>query len=74
MYLFHEKSDVLQTFKILKAEADNKLDRRIKVVYQSREYYERYDITGRNVDPLPKFLQKCGIMAQYTSKVLLNKM
>ena len=30
------------------------------------EYYGRYDDTGRNLGPFAKYLQECGIDAQYT--------
>ena len=30
------------------------------------EYYDRYDETGRNPGPFVKYLQECGINAQYT--------
>ena len=30
------------------------------------EYYDRYDETGRNFEPFSKYLQECGIDAQYT--------
>ena len=31
------------------------------------EYYGRYDETGRNPGPFAKYLQECGIDAQYTT-------
>ena len=30
------------------------------------EYYGRYDETGCNLEPFAKYLQECGIDAQYT--------
>ena len=30
------------------------------------EYYGRYDEMGRNLGPFAKYLQDCGINAQYT--------
>jgi len=30
------------------------------------EYYGRYDETGRNPGPFARFLDECGIEAQYT--------
>ena len=33
---------------------------------RSGEYYDRYDETGHNPRPSPKYLRKCGIDAQYT--------
>lgn len=56
-------------FKIYKAEAENQLNLKIKVVRSDRggEYYGRFDETWRNLGSFAKFLQQEGIMAQYTN-------
>ena len=36
------------------------------------EYYGTYDETGRNLGPFAKYLQECGINAQYTMLVTLQ--
>jgi len=43
LYLFHEKSQSLNMFKIYKAEVENQLNRKIKVIRSDRgsEYYDR---------------------------------
>ena len=40
----------------------------IKVVHSDRgsEYYGRYDEMGHNLRPFSRYLQECGIDAQYT--------
>ncbi|KAI5344589.1 hypothetical protein L3X38_012466 [Prunus dulcis] len=69
IYLIKEKSSALDKFKIYKAEVENQLNLKIKVVRSDRggEYYGRYDETGRNPGPFAKFLQEEGIIAQYTN-------
>jgi len=49
LYLFHEKSQSLNMFKIYKVEVENQLNRRIKAIRSDRygEYYDRYDGSGR---------------------------
>lgn len=76
MYLIHEKSDPLEAFKIFKAEVENKLDKRSRVVRfdRGREFYGRYDDSGRNLGPFAKFLQECGIVHNIACLVLLSKM
>lgn len=66
--LIHEKSDSLDAFKIFKAVVELQKGKKIKAVRSDRggEYYGRYDETGRNPGPFAKFLQECGIEAQYT--------
>ncbi|CAL2278114.1 unnamed protein product [Prunus armeniaca] len=69
IYLIKEKSSALDKFKIYKAEVENQLNLKIKVVRSDRggEYYGRFDETGRNPGPFAKFLQEEGIIAQYTN-------
>ncbi|CAL9006938.1 unnamed protein product, partial [Prunus brigantina] len=69
VYLIKEKSSALDMFKIYKAEVENQLNLKIKVVRSDRggEYYGRFDETGRNPGAFAKFLQQEGIIAQYTN-------
>jgi len=57
LYLFHEKSQSLDMFKIYKVEVENQLNRRIKAVRSDRcgEYYDRYDGSGRCPGPFANF-------------------
>ena len=68
IFLLNTKSEVLNAFKIFKAEVENQLDKKIKIVRSDRggEYYGRYDESGRNPGPFAKFLEENGIVAQYT--------
>ncbi|CAL9011160.1 unnamed protein product [Prunus brigantina] len=69
VYLISEKSKALDMFKVYKAEVENQLDSKIKVVSSDRggEFYGRFDEKGRNLGPFAKFLQEEGIVAQYTN-------
>ncbi|CAL2240845.1 unnamed protein product [Prunus armeniaca] len=69
VYLISEKSKALDMFKVYKAEVENQLDSKIKVVRSDRggEFYGRFDEKGRNPRPFAKFLQEEGIVAQYTN-------
>lgn len=66
--LLHEKSESLDAFKTFKAATELKLGVKIMFVISDRggEFYRRYDETGRNPGPFARFLQDCGIEAQYT--------
>jgi transposase InsO family protein len=68
VYLITEKSSALETFIIFKAEVENQLNLKIKVVRSDRggEFYGRFD-EARNPGPFAKFLQQEGIVAQYTN-------
>ncbi|KAI5341456.1 hypothetical protein L3X38_020730 [Prunus dulcis] len=69
VYLIAEKSNALDMFKVFKAEVENQLDLKIKVVRSDRggEFYGRFDEAGRNPGPFARFLQQEGIVAQYTN-------
>ena len=58
----------MKAFETYKAEVENQLDRKIKVVESDRggEYYGRYDKSGQNPDPFAKFLESHGIRTEYT--------
>jgi len=66
--LLQEKSSSLDAFKSFKAAIELKTGKKIKCVRSDRggEYYGRYDETGRNPGPFARFLDECGIEAQYT--------
>ncbi|KAL9431820.1 hypothetical protein AB3S75_026925 [Citrus x aurantiifolia] len=66
--LLAEKSESLSVFQAFKANVELQKGKKIKAVRSDRggEYYGRYDETGRNPGPFAKFLQECGIEAQYT--------
>ena len=56
-------------FKSFKAEVENQLNKRIKIVTSERggECYDRYDGSGEQCLGLfAKFLEECGIVPQYT--------
>ena len=64
----HEKSQSLDVFKSYKAEVENKLGKKIKVVKSDRggEYYGRYDGSGeQHPRPFARYSQECGIVSQY---------
>ena len=69
LYLIHEKSQSLEVFKSFKVEVENQLNKRIKNVRSESggEYYRKYDGLGEQRPGLfAKFLEKCGIIPQYT--------
>ncbi|CAL2257770.1 unnamed protein product [Prunus armeniaca] len=70
VYLIAEKSNALDMFKVFKAEVENQLDLKIKVVRSDRggEFYGRFDEAGRNLGCFARFLQQEGIVAQYTNR------
>ena len=59
----------MDVFKNFKAEVENQLSKKIKVVRSDRggEYYGRYDGSGeQRPGPFTKYLMECGIVPQYT--------
>jgi transposase InsO family protein len=68
IYPIKERSEALDKFKIFKAEVENQLDKRIKIVRSDRggEYYGRHTPFGQVPGPFAKFLQENGIVAQYS--------
>ncbi|KAK1415826.1 hypothetical protein QVD17_31614 [Tagetes erecta] len=70
MYLFliKEKSESLETFKAYKAEVENQLNCKIKVVRSDRggEYYGRHTDIGQAPGPFYKFCKEHGVINQYT--------
>ncbi|RVW13937.1 Retrovirus-related Pol polyprotein from transposon TNT 1-94 [Vitis vinifera] len=69
IYLFHNKNEALGAFKVFKAEVKKQCGKQIKIVRTDRggEYYGRYTDDGQAPGPFAKFLQKHGIVAQYTT-------
>ncbi|KAM6555980.1 hypothetical protein CsatB_002999 [Cannabis sativa] len=68
IYLLHNKSEVLDVFKIFKAEVEKQCSKQIKIVRSDRggEYYGRYTEDGQAPGPFAKFLEENGIVAHYT--------
>jgi len=66
--LLQEKSSSLDAFKSFKAAIELKIGKNIKCIRFDRggQYYGRYDEIGRNPEPFARFLDECGIEAQYT--------
>ena len=66
--LIRDKSDSLEAFKAFKAKVELQQGKKIKVVHSNiiGEYYGIYDETKRIIRPFLKYLQECGIDAQYT--------
>ena len=66
--LIQEKASSLDAFKSFKSVIELKTSKRIKCVRSDRggEYYGRYNEIGQNLGPFARFLQECGIEAQYT--------
>ncbi|KAD6454719.1 hypothetical protein E3N88_09425 [Mikania micrantha] len=68
LYLIHEKFEYLEMFKNFKAEVENQLDRKIKVVRSDRggEYYGRHTDVGQSPSSFYEFCKSHGIVNQYT--------
>lgn len=68
LYLIKEKSESLDVFKIFKAEVENQLNRKIKVVRSDRggEYYGKHSDVGQSPGPFALFCQEHGIVNQFT--------
>lgn len=70
MYLFliKDKSESLEMFKTFKAEVENQLDQKIKVVRSDRGggYYGRDTDIGQAPGPFSNFCKEHGIMHQFT--------
>ena len=67
LYLIHKKSQSLDMFNNFKAEVENQLSKKIKVVRSDHEceYYGRYDGSGeQRSGPFAKYLMECGIVSQ----------
>jgi transposase InsO family protein len=69
IYLIKERSEALDKFKIFKTKVENQHNKKIKIVRSDRgeEYYGRHTPYGQIPGPFAKFLQKNGIVAQYST-------
>jgi transposase InsO family protein len=68
IYLIKHRSESLDKFKIFKAEVENQHNLKIKVVRSDRggEYYGKHATYGQILSPFARYLQKNGIVAQYS--------
>ena len=68
LYLFHNKNEALDAFKVFKAKIEKQCGKQIKIVRSDRcgEYYGRYLEDGQSPGPFAKFLQEQGIVTEYT--------
>ncbi|KAJ9562492.1 hypothetical protein OSB04_007652 [Centaurea solstitialis] len=68
LYLINEKSDSLDMFKTFKAEVENQLSCKIKIVRSDRggEYYGRHTNVGQSPGPFVEFCKSHGIVNQFT--------
>ena len=73
--LIREKSESLEDFKAFKTKVELQQGKKIKVVHSDRggEYYGRYDEIRCNPGPFSKYLQECGVEAQYTMPSTLQQ-
>ena len=57
----------MKAFKAFKEKVEFQQGKKIKVVHYDKggEHYGRYDETRRKPGPFAKYLQECGIDAQY---------
>ena len=69
IYSIKKRSEALDKFKIFKDELENQHNLKIKVVRSDRrgKYYGRHTPYGQVSGPFAKFLQKNGIVAQYST-------
>ena len=68
IYPIRDRSEALDKFKVFKAEVENQLNAKIKVVRSDHggEYYGRHAPYGQILGPFAKFLSENGIVAQYS--------
>jgi len=68
LYLLYDKVEALDAFKTYKAEVEKQRKKKKKIIKLDRggENYGRYIEKGQMLSPFAKFLQKEGIIAQYT--------
>ena len=69
IYPIKERLEVLDKFKIFKAEVENQHDLKIKVVRSDRggEYYGWHTLYGQVPGPFPRFLMENDIVARYST-------
>ena len=75
LYMLHNKNEALYAFKVFKAEVEKQYGKQIKIMRTNRggEYYGRYTKDGQAPGLFAKFLQKNGIVAQYTMSGSLDQ-
>jgi hypothetical protein len=68
IYPIKERSEVLDKFKIFKAEIENQHNIKINLVRSDRggEYYGRHTLYGQVPRPFVRFLQENDIVTQYS--------
>ena len=68
IYLIKEKSQAVDILEIYVNEVERQLEKNVKIIRSDRggEYYGKYNETGQCPGPFAKFLEKHGIVAQYT--------
>ncbi|RVX10206.1 Retrovirus-related Pol polyprotein from transposon TNT 1-94 [Vitis vinifera] len=68
LYILHNKNEVLEAYKVFKAEVEKQCGKQIKIVRSDRgeKYYGRYLEDGQSLGSFAKFLQEHRIFAQYT--------
>ncbi|RVW62449.1 hypothetical protein CK203_060443 [Vitis vinifera] len=76
LYILHNKNEVLDAFKVFKAEVEKQYGKQIKIVRSDRggEYYGRYLEDGQSPGPFAKFLQSMGLLPNTPCLVLQTKM
>ena len=68
LYMLRSKDEALEAFKVFNAEVEKQCEKQIKIVRSDRggEYYGSYIENGQAPSPFTRFLQKHGIVAEYT--------
>jgi hypothetical protein len=68
LYFLNDKAEALNAFKTYKVEVEKQKENKIKIVRSDRggEYYGRYTESGQMIGPFAQFLEREGIVAQYT--------
>jgi hypothetical protein len=67
IYPIKHRSELVDKFKIFKAEVENQHNLKIKVVRSDREeYYGKHATYGQILAPFARYLQENGIVAQYS--------
>ena len=68
VYFLHEKSQSVDTLEEFINDVERQLDKKVKIIKSNKgsEYYGKHDETRQCLGPFAKFLEKCGICAQYT--------
>ncbi|RVW50015.1 hypothetical protein CK203_082331 [Vitis vinifera] len=64
LYILHNKNEVLEAFKVFKAEVEKQCGKEIKIVRSDRdgEYYGRYLEDGQSLGPFAKFFKSMGLL------------